>query len=165
MGSGKSTVGRLLAARLDRPYLDLDQAVEEAAGRTVAEIFQDEGEASFREREESALLALGEVPPRVVATGGGVAARTLLRERMRETGCVVWLQVRWETVLHRLGSERTRRPLFGLLRESGVRQLFETRQPSYRQAAHFAVNAEGPPASVAEDVLDRMKEVGWPPRV
>ena len=91
MGCGKSTVGRLLAERMHLPLIDLDEEIARAAGKTIPEIFAQEGEAGFRARETAALeraLARGDG---VIATGGGIVTRAENIRMMREKGVVVWL--------------------------------------------------------------------------
>jgi shikimate kinase len=94
MGSGKSTVGKRLAARLDRPFVDADHALEQALGRSISEVFATEGEAWFREEEARLLASLLAAPvPQVVAAGGGAVLRPETRERLRRDDVtVIWLR-------------------------------------------------------------------------
>ncbi|MFB6259776.1 MAG: shikimate kinase, partial [Thiohalorhabdaceae bacterium] len=92
MGSGKSTVGRALAARLGTNLVDLDELVAAGAGLSIPEIFEAEGEAGFRDREQAALADIADLRgPLVVATGGGAVLREANRRRMAEAGRVVYL--------------------------------------------------------------------------
>src|SRR4051794_6921672 len=93
MGSGKTTVGRMVAARLGRRFLDSDEQVEAATGRTVREIFESDGEAAYRVLESKALCeALASRPPAVIAAAGGTVLSADNRAAMRASGEVVWLQ-------------------------------------------------------------------------
>jgi shikimate kinase len=105
-GAGKSSVGRLLAERLDWALLDVDALIETTAGRSIPQIFADEGEPGFRDREAEALrlaLSLGE---RVIATGGGAVLRPENRRLLRDEALVVWLDAPTEVLIARLRARR-----------------------------------------------------------
>jgi shikimate kinase len=111
MGSGKSTVGRALARSLGRTHVDVDAAVEVSAGRTIAEIFADDGEEGFRELESEAIEQALAGEPSVISTGGGIVLAETNRELLgaQET-TVVWLDAEIDTLVSRVGDGR-RRPL------------------------------------------------------
>lgn len=161
MGSGKTEVGRLLAARLERAFVDLDREVEAGAGATVAEIFAAEGEAGFRRREAAALRATAGLEGAIVATGGGVVAAEANRRWMREQGLVVWLDADFPVLAARLGEEERRaRPLFSDLRSA--ERLWRERLPAYRDcdlALHVSAEegAEETARALAEK-LERLEE-------
>jgi shikimate kinase len=157
-GSGKTTVGRLLAARLGWEFADADDHIEAAAGKSVADIFASEGEAGFRDREAVVLGELCRRPRLVLATGGGAVLRPANRELLRGAGLVVWLNTSPETAWERLRSDPTtaaRRPNLtptGGIEE--VRALAAAREPFYRQTAHFVADADAPsPEAVAAAIL------------
>lgn len=113
MGSGKSTLGALVAGRCGVPFMDLDTEIERRAGCTVAEVFAREGESGFRARE---LQVLGElVPalagPAVLATGGGIVETDAALPLLRQAGRIVWLRADPEASVQRLGASRAARPL------------------------------------------------------
>lgn len=110
-GTGKSTVGALVAQRLGFRFVDLDTEIERQAGRSVPEIFKAEGEEAFRRYEAEALRRLGTEGNLVVATGGGVVLRPENRRLMAETGLVVCLEARPETITRRLANLAPTRPL------------------------------------------------------
>ncbi|HWQ11655.1 MAG TPA: shikimate kinase [Roseiflexaceae bacterium] len=110
-GAGKSTVGRALAARLGWALRDTDALVEAAAGRRLAAIFAEEGEARFRALEADALRAALDAAPCVVATGGGIVLRPENRVLLRERALVVWLDAPTETLVARLRAHDEERPL------------------------------------------------------
>src|ERR1051326_5701426 len=104
-GTGKTTVGRLLAKLLNRPFHDADELLEQRAGRLIRDIFAAEGEAGFRDREEAILTELSAAGSSVIATGGGVVLRESNRETMRRTGVAVWLTADVDTLVQRLQSD------------------------------------------------------------
>ncbi|MEJ8560729.1 shikimate kinase [Yoonia sp. GPGPB17] len=105
MGSGKTAIGRALAAALDVPFVDSDAAIEEAAAATIAEIFERDGEAFFRKREAEVLRRLLSGPPGIVSTGGGAFLAQANREAIAQMGVAVWLDadldILWERVRHK----------------------------------------------------------------
>jgi len=133
MGAGKSTIGRLLAKRLDRPWADLDRQVAERCGRPVWEILARDGEAVFRDLESELLAESADVADIVLATGGGVMIRQANRRFIRRHGVSVWLRPPFEELLQRVQrGGRRQRPLFG--DEEQARALYESRLELYRQA-------------------------------
>ena len=148
-GSGKSSVGRLLAGSLGASFVDLDAEVEASAGASVRAIFEAEGEAGFRDREAEALLRVAAGPVAVVACGGGAVLRPQNVERMRSTGTVVHLDAPAEVLAGRVETAGDR-PL--LTDGAALGRLHADRAPAYRAAAHVRVDASGTPERVAEAV-------------
>lgn len=154
--SGKSTTGKLLAARLGLRFIDLDVAVEADAGMSVTGIFQLEGEAGFRLREARALEAVAAGEPVVMATGGGAvlaaANRALLRDKFR----VVWLVVSPEAAAERL-SDDTRPLLSGTDALARLLSLDEARRALYQECADVVVRGDsGDAEAVMEAVCDAL---------
>ena len=136
-GAGKSTAGRMAAEQLGLPFLDFDEEIERREGRSVAEIFARDGEPHFRVRERALTAELAEAPRMVLAPGGGWAAHPESVALLRPPGRIIYLRIRPETALARLGAERVTRPLLAgpdPLRELG--RLLETREPHYLSADH-----------------------------
>lgn len=134
MGAGKSTVGRLLAELLQRPFVDLDEVLIRRQGRPIATIFAAEGEDYFRSCETAVLHELPELPPAVYATGGGIVLREENRLVMRRLGCIVYLKCAWPILQERL-LKSSGRPLV----DAGqgmpeVKALWSARQAVYEQA-------------------------------
>jgi shikimate kinase len=157
-GTGKSTVGRLLAARLGWGFIDADERLEAAAGKSIADVFVTEGEAGFRDRESAVLAEVCRLTNHVVATGGGVVLRPQNRELLKAAGFVAWLTATPEAIWERLQSDPTtagRRP--NLTARGGVeevRHLFAVREPFYREVAAVAVPTENvSPDAVAAAIL------------
>jgi shikimate kinase len=158
--TGKTTVARLLAERLNRPWIDADEALEAKYGRSVRAIFAEEGEASFRDKEADLLEELARQREHVIATGGGVVLRPANRERLR-TGWVVWLTADAETIWKRLQQDpgsAERRPALTVGGLAEVQELLRAREPLYAACAHTTVNTAGrSPEEVARAVLASWK--------
>ena len=132
MGSGKTSAGRILAARRGVPFVDLDQAFESMAGQTVREVFRVHGEAWFREREAELLRGTATLPAAVVAPGGGTFTFPANREFIASSGVSVYLDVPFAVIEKRLAGKAADRPLFRSVAEALA--LYEARLPSYRMA-------------------------------
>lgn len=132
-GSGKSTVGRQLAVMLGWLFVDTDTRIEVESGRTIARIFQETGEASFRDLEEDTIRSILSERHQVVSTGGGSVLRASNRERMLTNGLVVELQASLDTIVERVKDDPGR-PLFqGDVREKAA-ALMQARKDAYRFA-------------------------------
>lgn len=139
MGCGKSTIGRRLASRIGYDFLDLDRAVEQRAGMTVAEIFSRHGEEAFREMEREELLLVGKAQRLVVATGGGAPCYRDNMDRMRQAGLTVYFRMSPQWLVTRLARGRERRPKISGLDdgqlEAFVRDTLREREPVYQRAS------------------------------
>jgi shikimate kinase len=167
-GTGKTTVGRLLAAELGWGFADADDRVEEVAGVPILGIFAAEGEAGFRDREAAALRELCARPHHVVATGGGAILRSGNRELFRASGFVAWLTASPETVWGRLRADpatAARRP--NLTSAGGieeVRALIAAREPLYRKTADFTFDTDSAsPEAAAAAILTAWRGSNSPP--
>jgi shikimate kinase len=156
-GTGKSTVARLLAGRLGWGWVDADELLESQHGRTIRQIFAEEGEAGFRDKEAAILDELCRGERLVVATGGGVVLREENRRRMRAAGRVVWLTADAQTVWRRLQQDPTtaeRRPALTVGGLAEVEELLRVREPHYRECADLRVDSAAcSPAEVVEAIL------------
>ena len=149
MGSGKTSVGRVLARRLCYRFEDMDRRIEERTGRAVADIFREEGEEAFREMEREEAQALASLPGRVVATGGGAFTRPATRALLQEGALTVWLRCDLERILARVPADGSR-PLAG--NRDIMRALLADREPSYGMA-DVTVEATGTPEEVADRIV------------
>lgn len=142
MGVGKSTTGKRLAAALGWDYKDSDEAVLARTGRTIPQIFAEDGEAAFR-REEAAVLAeaAASAEPAVVSVAGGAVLAEANRPVIRGAGLVVWLRARDETIIARVGDGRTR-PLLAPDPAAAVRRLSPLRRPVYEELAEVTVDVD-----------------------
>jgi shikimate kinase len=153
MATGKTTVGRILAARLGWKLVDLDEVIASEAGRTVPEIFAAEGEAGFRTREARAVQAVSAERRIVVATGGGAACREDNLKQMLDAGRVVALAITPEEAVRRARGGVGRPMLAGPDPVATATALLEVRAPFYARA-HLQVDTVGRlPQDVARDVL------------
>ena len=157
--TGKTTVAKLLAQRLGWSSLDADDAIEQLAGKTIADIFADEGEPTFRELETTVIANLARREQTVVALGGGSVMREENREQLVGRGKTVWLVASPETIWSRIEQDSTtgaRRP--PLTSSSGfeeITSLLQQRTPIYRQCADFEIDTENKmPKQIAEEVFD-----------
>jgi shikimate kinase len=134
MGSGKTAVGRVLAQRLDVPFLDSDAAIEEAAKATIPEIFARDGEPFFRDREAEVLARLLSGSPAVISTGGGAFMAERNRRVIAEKGVSLWLDADLETLWDRVRHKETRPLLRTADPKRTLAEIFEKRVPLYRLA-------------------------------
>lgn len=169
MASGKSTVGPKVAARLGCTFLDLDRLIAVQEGRSIPQIFVEDGEERFRELETAALHETTDRDNLVVALGGATLVDDANRAFAKEHGRVVYLEVGPDTVLDRVGDEASQRPL--LQDEDGtpltepkmrerIERMLEERGSSYTDA-HAAVDATASVSTVVDAVTDTIREQGW----
>ncbi len=167
MGSGKSTVGRMLARQLRFRFLDTDKLVEERARLAIPEIFAQHGEADFRERETAVLESLRGVRQHILATGGGIVTVPDNIPLLRSLGLVVLLKADPDEIFRRV-SRNAERPLLQVEDpRRRVLDLMATRQPFYDSAAHFTVDSTRlRHEDVTEKILDEAHRFfHWPARM
>lgn len=149
MGSGKSTVGALLAERLNLPFLDSDKEIEKKAGKSISEIFSRDGEAAFREMEMNFLQELKSMEPSVVAVGGGLPTIENALPVIHEMGLVIYLNTSLLTLIKRLREEKEQRPLLRELSDAEfhpfVEALLSERVHFYKQAKLIMPNERNSP--------------------
>ena len=132
-GSGKSAVGRRLAARLELPFVDADEEIEQAAGKPITDIFKDHGEAHFRDGERKVIARLLRAGPQVLATGGGAFMVAETQANIRQGGISIWLKAELTLLLRRV-LKRSNRPLLEKDPEGVMHELMRTRYPIYAKA-------------------------------
>ena len=155
MGTGKTTVGRKLAALTSLPFVDLDLEISRRQGMTIPEIFATEGEIGFRRHESAALKRIADSPPCVLATGGGIVTREENWPLLHRLGMVVYLRTRWAT--RRAGlADPTGRPLADGRDWSEVKALWEGRLRMYERADLAIDTDEISPIGVAEAIHQKL---------
>jgi shikimate kinase len=156
MGSGKTTVGRLVATKLGWEYVDSDEQVCARTGRTVRDIFETDGEAAFRREESAALEQATTSPttPAVVAVAGGAVLDAGNRALLANTGAIVWLQAPATVLSGRVHAGVDHRPLLGDDPQQALRRLDEQRRPLYDELADLTVDtADRTPSQVADEIV------------
>jgi len=159
MGSGKSTIGNIIARRLHREFQDSDHFIEQRTGVDIARIFDVEGEQGFRDRESNALNELLRANDRVIATGGGSILREENRQLLKQKGYIIFLDTSINQQMHRLRRDK-KRPL---LQTENPRERLETllaeRRPIYLDLADLAVKTDKRVARrLAADIIDQLPE-------
>ena len=161
-GAGKTTVARQLALALGWDWVDADVEIELRAGKSIAAIFTDDGEAAFRDLEAAVLADLLSRERVVVAAGGGAVLREANRQALAQRARVVWLRASVETILRRVAEDATtagRRP--NLTTAGGAAEvidLLRRREPLYRECAELEIDTDGKtPLEIATEIIDRLQ--------
>ena len=136
MGTGKSTIGKLLAEELKKDFIDTDLFIERRYGKSIPQIFEEEGEERFRELEANVIKEIAKRKNAVISCGGGVVLNPVNVERLRKKGRIVLLTASLEDIMKRISEDR-KRPL---LRKYKIETLLKLREPIYFSVADFIVN-------------------------
>jgi shikimate kinase len=157
MGAGKSSIGRRLAARLGIPFSDADAEIEEAAGMSVADIFEAHGEPSFRSGEARVIARLLEHGPQVLATGGGAFINPQTRAKIHEKGISVWLKADIDVLSRRL-RRRSDRPLLKTTDPATtLTNLLAARNPIYGEANIVVMSRDVPHEVIVEEIVTALR--------
>lgn len=161
-GTGKSTVGRILADHLGRPLVSTDEGIVRRAGCTIPEIVERHGWKWFRDLESDVIRDLAGQGGQVVDCGGGAILREENRERLRTSGLVIWLRASVAAIAGRIRSDDQRPSLTGNRSfVDEIEEVLREREPVYRLAGHVAVDTDGrTPGEVAEEVLGELRKHG-----
>ncbi|MBP0600756.1 bifunctional shikimate kinase/3-dehydroquinate synthase AroKB [Herbaspirillum sp. LeCh32-8] len=144
MGAGKTTIGRALAKKLGKRFVDSDHEIEARTGAAIPVIFEIEGEESFRRREAEVIRELSAQPDIVLATGGGVVLREENRENLKKGGTVIYLRASINQILQRTGRDKNRPLLQTADPRRKLEELSRQREPLYREVADFVVETNRP---------------------
>ncbi|WP_122152730.1 shikimate kinase [Paraburkholderia sp.] len=144
MGAGKTTVGRAVARRLDRPFFDSDHEIVARTGARIPVIFELEGEAGFRDREAQVITDLASQRDIVLATGGGAILRPENRQALQNNGLVVYLRANPHDLWLRTRRDKNRPLLQTEDPKARLEELFAVRDPLYRECAHFVIETGRP---------------------
>jgi shikimate kinase len=157
-GSGKSSIGRRLAPRLDLPFVDADTEIEQAAGgMSVADIFTKHGEAEFRALEARVIARLLEEGPAVIATGGGALINESTRALIRDRAISIWLKAEIPVLMRRVRRKSDRPLLHGKDPEITLKKLLADREPLYAEAKIVVTSREGPHESVVDSIIEALE--------
>lgn len=163
MGSGKTTIGRALAKKLNLRFVDADQEIEARTGATIPLIFEIEGEASFRQREADVIRDLSAQQGIVLATGGGAVLNEQSRHYLHERGTVVYLRASVNSILQRTSHDRNRPLLQTADPRARIEELAKQRAPLYQEVAHITVETGRPNVqSVVQNILAQLDSAGQP---
>lgn len=152
-GSGKTTVGRQLARRLKLPFVDSDHVIEQHLGCSIRDFFEREGEERFRDVEQQVIDELSSGAPCVLSTGGGAVLRPLNRQHLRDRGHVVYLRSTPEDVYRRVRHDRNRPLLLVADPLQRLRDLYDARDPLYRETAHFVIDTGRPSVATLVNMI------------
>lgn len=157
MGAGKTSVAKELADILSLKNYDTDREIEQAASKSIKDIFAEEGEAGFRETEGQILKKMP-VEDAVIATGGGVILAEQNRFHMRQNGTVIFLQASIEEILKRLSGDDSR-PLLKGKNGQAAEELYHKRLPLYTEAAHYVIDTDAKSISeIVDEIMERLKK-------
>ena len=162
MGTGKTTVGRLLANRLGRPFIDSDKKIEYENNMTIREMFTVYGEAYFRQKERAVIAKLSRYNNAVIGTGGGVVLSTENMIRLKRNGVIIALTASVETILERTGRRNTR-PILGSIeqREQHITTLLAERMELYRKADCSVDTTNQSPQQVITEIMTFLRQGGY----
>jgi shikimate kinase / 3-dehydroquinate synthase len=160
MGSGKTTIGRALAKRLNKRFVDADHEIEARTGATIPLIFEIEGEASFRQREADVIRDLTAQEGIVLATGGGAVLNEQSRQFLKERGTVIYLRASVNSILQRTSHDRNRPLLQTDDPKARIEELSQQRAPLYQEVAHIIIETGRPNVqSVVQTILGQLPNV------
>ncbi len=162
MGAGKTSVGKRLAQRLGAPFVDADDEIARAAGRSVSEIFEDFGEAAFRDGERKVIARLMQGPPGVLATGGGAWMDPQTRAVVRDKGLSIWLHADLDVLMERVLRRNTR----PLLQQASPRRIMQdliaARCPVYASADIHINSGKGSHEQTLDKIMTALADYGLP---
>lgn len=160
MGTGKSAVGKVLAKKLQRKFIELDSVIEQKAAKSIPDIFRQDGEIGFRELEIEATKDVAREKRAVIACGGGVVLNRINIDRLRENAVIVYLTASPGVILKRTSRDQNIRPLLTVADQAlRIRELLKFRKPFYERAADVTINTskldiEG----VTGQILERLRD-------
>jgi len=160
MGTGKTSVGLALSEKLGNTFIEVDALIAERAGKSISEIFCEDGEAIFREMEKQTIAEVSQKSGVVISCGGGAILDPQNVASLRRNSVIVLLTASLEEIVQRVARNVDTRPLLNASNLEGrVRELFGTRQPFYLSAADYVVDTSGlEPNEVADSIIDCVTE-------
>jgi len=160
MGVGKTAVGKALAKKLGKKFIELDSLIEQKAGKSIPEIFKQDGEIAFRELEIEVTKDVARGKNQVIACGGGVVLNKINTDRLRNESIIFYLEASPRVILKRVSSGGAERPLLEASNQAlTVRGLLKFRKPFYERAADIKINTSKlGVGSVVEQIIDKLKQ-------
>ena len=160
MGAGKTAVGQLLAKKLDWKFVEMDPLIEQKAGKSIPDIFQQDGEVAFRELEIEVTKEVSREKNLVIACGGGIVLNKINIDRLRKESMIVYLTASTKTILKRTSADKNERPLLNVQDKAlSIQELLAFRTPFYERAADIKINTSKLDiGSVVEQIINRVKE-------
>ena len=159
MGAGKTAVGKALAEKLSKEFIELDALIEQKAGKSIPEIFQQDGEIAFRELEIEVIKEVSTNKNLVIACGGGIVLNKINIDRLKKESTIVYLTAPPRIILKRVSSEKGQRPLLEVDNPAlTIRELIRFRKPFYERAADITINTSKLDIdSVVEQIISKVK--------
>lgn len=159
MGTGKTAVGKILAKKLDWQLVELDTVIEQLAGKSIPDIFSDDGEITFRELEIDAVKKIARRTKQVIACGGGVVLNMINIERLKQTSVIINLTASIDMILQRTVATKETRPMINVDNpEARVRELMKFRKPLYEKGADITIDTSHKDIdSIAGQIIERLK--------
>lgn len=160
MGAGKTAVGKALAKKLNREFVELDSLIEHKAGKSIPDIFQQDGEIAFRELEIEVTKEVSKAKNLVIACGGGLVLNKINIDRLRREARIVYLTASSGVILKRVSGDGGERPLLKAPdKASTIQELLRFRQPFYERAADIKIDTSKLDIdSVAEQIIEKLRE-------
>jgi shikimate kinase len=160
MGTGKTAVGKALAERLDKKFIELDSLIERKAGKTIPEIFNQDGEIAFRELEIEVTKEVAEKKNAVIACGGGVVLNKINIDRLRKESLIVYLTASPKIILKRTSNDAEERPLLEVANPTlTIQELLRFRKPFYERAADIKIDTSKLDVeAIVEQIINKLKE-------
>ena len=160
MSTGKTVVGKALADRLGKEFIELDSLIEQKAGKTIPEIFQQDGEIAFRELEIEAAKGVSGKKNAVIACGGGVVLNKINIDRLRKESLIFYLTATPEVILKRTSGDKNERPLLKTAdKVARIEELLRFRKPFYERAADVSIDTSKLDVnSVVEQIISKVRE-------
>ena len=160
MGTGKTAVGKALVEKLSKEFIELDALIEQKAGKSIPEIFQQDGEIAFRELEIEVIKEVSTNKNLVIACGGGIVLNKINIDRLKKESTIAYLTAPPRIILKRVSSEEGQRPLLEVDNPAlTIRELLRFRKPFYERAADITINTSKLDINaVAEQIIEKLRE-------
>jgi shikimate kinase len=161
MGTGKTTIGRALAKKLDKTLVEMDGLIEKKAGKPVADIFKDDGEIAFRQLEIDVTKEVADGENQVIACGGGIVLNRINIDRLKKNAVIILLTVSFDIIHKRVSADSSVRPLLNskVDKAQTIKELMEFRQPFYERAADIKIDSSNLGIETTADlIIDKVKK-------